>query len=239
MSAPTEITPIGLLGSAEGRRSNLADWALGAPLSSAGRPPTIAVVGTCMNAGKTTTVANLIRGLVAGGRTVGAAKVTGTAAGGDTWLMLDAGASLALDFTDAGFPTTYQASPTEVEEIFETLTGHLAASGVDTVVLEIADGLFQRETEVLLGSPTFTGGVDAVLFAAGDALAATAGVDWLERRNVGVSAISGVLTSSPLAIRETELATGLPVLTIELLRDPEQAARFRVRRPPDSGRAAE
>jgi len=127
MRQPTEITPVGLLGDREGRRANLADWALGAPPASAARPHTIAVVGASMNAGKTTTVANLIRGLVASGRTVGAAKVTGTAASGDTWLMLDAGASPVFDFTDAGFPTTYRATPAEVEGIFATLTGHLAA----------------------------------------------------------------------------------------------------------------
>jgi len=228
MSAPTEITPVGLLRDREGR-ANLADWALVAPPTPTVRPRTIAVVGTCMNAGKTTTAANLIRGLVATGSTVGAAKITGTAAGGDTWLMLDAGASLALDFTDAGFPTTYRATLDEVEDIFATLTGHLAASGVDTVVLEIADGLFQRETDALLGSPRFAEGVDALLFAAGDALAATAGVDWLNRRGLPVVGVSGVLTSSPLAIREAELATGLPVFTLDRLCDPEHADRLRVR----------
>lgn len=234
MSQPTEITPVGLLGDRDGRRANLADWALGVPPVSPARPHTIAVVGTSMNAGKTTTVANLIRGLVLAGRTVGAAKITGTAAGGDTWLMLDAGASPVFDFTDAGFPTTYRATAAEVEGIFATLTGHLAANGVDTVVLEVADGLFQRETEALLVSPCFSDGVDALIFAAGDALAAAAGVEWLARTGVPVLGLSGVLTKSPLAMREAELATGLPVFTADLLRDPEHAAWLR---QTSSGRA--
>ena len=229
MRSPTEITPLGLLDNGNGRPANLADWALGAVPPSTRRPHTIAVVGTCMNAGKTTTVANLIHGLVASGKKVGAAKITGTAAGGDTWLMADAGASHVLDFTDAGFATTYRTTLVEVQGILAMLTGHLAASGVDTIVLEIADGLFQRETKALLGSPEFAGGVDAVLFAAGDALAATAGVDWLARRGVPVHGVSGVLTSSPLAIREAELSTGLPVLTIDLLRDPDCAAHLHER----------
>lgn len=226
MGAPTEITPLGLLGHGDNAPANLLDWALASAPAATRRPHTIAVVGTCMNAGKTTTVANLVHGLVAGGKTVGAAKVTGTAAGGDTLLMLDAGASHALDFTDAGFATTYRASPGDVLGILQTLTSHLAASGMDEIVLEIADGLFQDETEALLMSPEFAAGVDAVLFAAGDALAATAGVDWLTRRGVPVHGLSGVLTSSPLAIREAERATGLPVFTIDTLRDPERATRL-------------
>ena len=37
-------------------------------------------------------------------------------------------------------------SAAEVEGIFATLTGHLARAGMDVIVLEVADGLYQTET---------------------------------------------------------------------------------------------
>lgn len=222
MKAPTGIVPIGLLADAKGRRINLLDAAL--PLlpdsRSRPRPYTVAVVGTAMNAGKTTTAANLIRGLTSAGRTVGAAKVTGTGSGRDTWFMTDAGSKLTLDFTHAGFPSTYRVTPAEVENILVTLTAHLAEAGMDTIVLEIADGLFQGETAGLLDSPVFARLVDSIIFAAGDAMGSAAGVEWLRHKKLPVIAVSGLLTASPLAMAEAAKATGLPVLDKRALSAP-------------------
>jgi hypothetical protein len=226
MSAPTAIEPLGLLGYADGRPANLSDWALERPPDLHPRPLTIAVAGTSMNAGKTTTAASLVRGLSMSGLRVGAAKVTGTAASGDRWLMADAGADPVVDFTDAGFATTYRIAAHDVERIFATLTGHLAMRGVDVIVLELADGLFQSETEALVAAPRFASGVDAVVFAADGALGAAAGVDRLVRCGLNVVAVSGVVTTSPLAMRETELATRLPVLTTDSLADAAHAERL-------------
>lgn len=221
MSTPTALMPVGLLGYEDGRRVNLRDWAL-QPTSYIGqRPFTLAVVGTSMNAGKTTTAANVIKGLVNAGLKVGAAKVTGTGAGGDIWLMGDAGASLVLDFTAAGYPSTYQVGPKQVQQILATLTSHLAAEGVEAIVLEVADGLYQEETSALVTSLTFRRAIDGVLFAAGSALGAAAGVEWLRKVEVPVLAVSGVVAASPLAMREAEQATGLPVLDLENLRNPD------------------
>ena len=216
MKRPTTITPFGFVGDADGHRLNLADWGLSKPAATVTRPYTIAVAGTAMNAGKTTTAANLIKGLVKAGLKVGAAKVTGTGAGGDRWTLVDAGAHPVLDFTDAGYASTYRVSSSQVESIMIRLCGHLAAESAEFIVLEIADGLFQEETARLLASPTFATLVDGIVFAAGDALGALAGVEWLRRRHLPVLAVSGLLTASPLASREAA-ATGLPVLSQQQL----------------------
>lgn len=227
MKRPTTITPLGLVGDADGHRLKLADWALVKPAATARRPYTIAVAGTAMNAGKTTTAANLIKGRVKAGFKVAAAKVTGTGAGGDRWTLVDAGAHVVLDFTDAGYASTYRVPAPQVEHIMNQLCGHLAAEAPDLIVLEIADGLFQDETARLLVSPTFAERVDGIIFAAGDALGALAGVEWLRRRHLPVQAVSGLLTASPLAIREAA-AAGLPVLSQRQLLQgewrPDQAA---------------
>jgi hypothetical protein len=209
----TQITPVGLLGNAAGERANLRSFTL----DSVNRltlpcPPTIAVVGTSMDSGKTQTAAYLVRGLTLAGLGVGFAKVTGTGAGGDTWLLKDAGADPVVDFTDAGLASTYRVSRPEIERVLVTLTTHLATSGVDAIVLELADGVLQPETAELLTSPTFGALVGGILFTARDSMGAAAGVDWLKRRDLPILALSGLLTTSPLLRQEAWSATGLPTL---------------------------
>ncbi len=237
MLPPTVLEPIGLIGDRDGRPANLKDYALPRVLVTGRRPFTLAVVGTSMNAGKTDTVANLIRGLARAGCRVGAAKVTGTGAGKDIWLMVDAGADPALDFTSAGFPSTYLATPSEIGETFDLLTDHLQAAGADVVVLEVADGVYQAETSDLVSSQRF--GVDGVLVAAGDALGATAVAAWLRERDLPVLGVVGRLTASPLALREAAAATGLPIFDRQALSDPEIGPTLGVQRRPQVETAAD
>ncbi len=217
MKRPTGIEPLGLLADRTGRRLNIQYWALPSVTAVTRRPHTIAVLGTAMNAGKTTTAASLVHGYKLQGKRVGAAKVTGTGAGGDRWQMMDAGADLVMDFTDAGVPSTFGVDNARVESIFVQLINHLAADGAEVIILEVADGLFQAESAALLESPIFKELVDDVMFAAGDALGACAGVRHLQDRGLPVVAVSGALTASPLAIREAQQALALPVVTAKKL----------------------
>lgn len=230
LKQPTALTPVGLLAEGEGRVLNLARWMM--PLGEAERRvPTLAVFGTAMNAGKTTTAAWLVRGLARAGLRVGAAKVTGTGAGKDLWLMADAGAKPVLDFTDAGHPSTYRLSSQAVERVILTLTTALETAGCEAIVLEIADGIYQPETAALLTSPAFRDRVDGVVFAASDAAGSVAGVAALQRAGLVVVGVSGKLTAAPLAVRETLLATGLPVLDLEALGDPANLGMLRMGHP--------
>jgi len=219
IKAPTLIQPLGLLAGIDGKRINLSEWALpsNTSINPNPRPFIITVAGTSMNAGKTTTAAHLIKGLVRSGMKVGAAKITGTGAGGDRWLMKDAGACEVLDFTDAGFASTFRLPLEKIEDIAYRLTGHLRNNGVDAIVLEIADGLFQQETAQLLTQPAFQSSIDAIIFAAGDSMGASCGVDWLQRKGLPVIALSGCVSASTLSSREAESATGLPVMGLEQL----------------------
>lgn len=219
MKPPTAIVPIGLLADAKNKRINLSSAAIAKPGSPHSLPYTVAVVGTSMNAGKTTTAVNLIYGLTCAGFKVGATKVTGTGSGKDAWFMEDAGARHVVDFTDAGFASTFRLTAPVVEGIFTTLTSHLAKAGMDVIVLEVADGLYQEETAALLGSAAFKKLVNSVIFAAGDAMGAMAGVEWLRRKGLPVIAVSGLLTASPLAIIEAANATGISIFDKNMLRD--------------------
>ena len=218
---PTAITPIGLLADSSGKRINLRDFAL-APLgpSREHKPTPIAVVGTSMDSGKTQTAVHLVRGLIAAGLRVGYAKVTGTGAGGDYWWLKDAGAEPVLDFTDAGVPSTYLSSAEEVENVLLSLADHVASHGVDAMVLEIADGVLQRETTALLDSAKFASLVGGIVLAAQDSMGALAGCQLLRKRVTPVLALSGLLTASPLQIAEAREATGLPIHDREGLASP-------------------
>ncbi len=213
----TEIQPLGLLGDNNGKALNIANYALAAASCHKPRPFVIAVAGTSMNAGKTTSAAYLIKGMARAGLKVGAAKITGTGAGGDRWLMKDAGACAVLDFTDTGLASTYKADISQLEQIQTQLIAHLQQAGAEAVVLEIADGLYQQETNALLRSKAFQKNIDALLFAAGDAMGASGGAEWLKQHKLPLVALSGCVSASPLAAREAQLATDLPVLGLNQL----------------------
>ncbi len=217
MRAATRITPIGVLARRCGQPLNLQQFALEAPLPAVKRPSVTAVIGTSMNAGKTTTVAGLALGLVQQGLRVGTAKVTGTGSGGDIWQMTDAGCSTVLDFTDCGMASTYKLPVRDCERIMETLVATLSAQGMDTILIEIADGVLQDETRNLVLSPTFRRLVDRVVFAAGDAMGALSGVTWLQQQGLNVVGASGAFTAAPLAVREAKPLLDVPVLTLETL----------------------
>ena len=224
---PTHITPIGLVGDSEGNRINVADYALEpVTLTDDYEPTTIAVLGTAMDSGKTQTCVHLVRGLIGAGLRVGYAKVTGTGAGGDLWWLKDAGASPVLDFTDVGMPSTYLQSLEAIEDALMSLITHVAARGVDAVVVEIADGVLQKETSALLKSDVFIRSVGGIVLAAQDAMGASAGVSYISDCGTPVLALAGVLTASPLQADEASAATGLPLYDREGLATPENAIKL-------------
>src|SRR5262249_3584937 len=155
------------------------------------------------------TARSAIRGLRRLGRPVAGIKLTGTAAGRDTWGMLDAGASPVFDFVDGGLPSTYLSSLEQLMSLQRLLLSHAAAAGAAWVVIEIADGGLQRETVSLLECSSFVSTVDAWLYATGDALGAVGGVATLRAHGIEPAALTGLLSMSPLAVREACRATGI------------------------------
>lgn len=219
MRLATDLLPIGLVGDDQGRPLNIANFALAPVVPKRERPLTVAVIGTSMNSGKTTTIHFLVHALSRAGVRAGVTKVTGTGSGGDYWVMIDAGAHRMLDFTDAGLASTYRQPMVQIEKTFVQLVDHLTESGTDINLVEVADGVYQRETARLIQSEVFRSTVDVVLFAAGDAMGATAGVAHVRGLGLTVAAVSGRISRSPLAAREAEGVLGLPVLGLTELVD--------------------
>jgi pimeloyl-ACP methyl ester carboxylesterase len=224
---PTEIVPLGLITShADGPPLNLAGYGLPRPAARERSVLTLAVVGSSMDSGKTTALAHLARAIRNLGLRVGYAKVTGTAAGGDPWLLVDAGADPVLDFTDAGYASTYRVPLPALESVAEFLTGHLESSGVDVALLEVADGLFQPETAGILASERFRALVDGMLYAAVDALGAAHGASLLADLGYRLFGFTGMLSTAPLLAREAQSAADLPVFGRAALGDASVAAKL-------------
>ncbi|WP_290279770.1 DUF1611 domain-containing protein [Corynebacterium faecale] len=228
MEEPTEIEPLGLLATTDGV-VNVRDFAaFDNPLAVAApkqRPKVIAVLGTSMNSGKSTTLACLVNGLTAAGQQVAAGKITGTGAGNDRMLYHDAGAHRVVDFTDFGYPTTFKMNFAEIRALTVNMINTLSA-GSDTVIVEIADGIYQGETARLLRDELFQECVDSVVFSAVDALGAKAGAEELIKAGLKVSAAAGVMTASPLATAEAAgvlESLGVPVISTFALTEPEVA----------------
>ncbi len=224
MAKPTQLKPLGLLKDAEGEVINIARYSL-PPAQIPDHVTVIAVFGASMNAGKTTAAVSLAHGLGRAGYSVAGAKITGTGAFGDLNAFEDAGIP-ALDFTDAGMASTYRMPDRRIEQGFETLVGTAAARGAEIVVVEVADGVFQKETAALLAGSVLSDRLDGILFAAPDALSVVGGVEVLQRYGHWPFAISGMVTCSPLASREAGMATGIPLVSREELCDPERAAQL-------------
>jgi len=169
------------------------------------RPKLVIVTGTSMNAGKSNTAKAVIYSLTSAGETVVAGKVTGTSAKKDVLLMKSAGAIEVCDFVDFGYPSTYMLSESEVVGLFWRSFNFLKAKakGATYIILEIADGLYQRETEFILKSSNIKNYCSHYVFSATDSVGAIAATKLMrDKYQIKISAISGPAINSELGIRE-------------------------------------
>lgn len=217
---PTVLRPLGYLSGPDGKRLNLGDFALQPRVSGESRPTTILVVGSGMDSGKTTAAASLIHGLALSGAKVFAAKLTGTAAPKDLWYMEDSGAARVMDFTDVGHASTAGASNDELWRILTTVESHFAVENPDYVVLEIADGIAQRETTMLLELAQSHGCIDHVIYTCCDSPGAQVGVERVRNYGMHVVAVAGMVACGPLAAQEARALTDVPVLESADLSNP-------------------
>ncbi len=174
-------------------------------------------VGSTMDSGKTMSAAFLCRGLKSTGKKVAYIKLTGTTYTKDQDLVYDLGADVTLDFSDAGFPSTFMCAEDEILDLYQTLLLMLESHRPDYIVIEIADGLVQRETDFLLKSKKFMSTVSKVMMSCGDSLSAFFATEHLTHIGFPPVALAGRFTMSPLLIDEVKAATEIPVLTIDEL----------------------
>jgi len=216
ISYPTQIKILGYVCDSEGKIVNTGDHVLITPKRterSASGARIILCIGTAMNSGKSYAAAACCYALSSMGKKVRAAKVTGTASLKDILLMQDCGAEKVVDFTYFGYPSTYMLEMDQLLKIFHSVDLKYGNNHRNYLVIEIADGILQRETAMLLQHPDIKKRIHRLIFCASDAAGIAGGLTILDRSfGLVPHAISGVCTSSPLALREIASFTDIPVL---------------------------
>jgi len=212
---PTKVKILGYVCDEAGNVLNTQNFPLIKPkhtVKKQPRSPMILVCGTSMNSGKSMAAAACCWALTSMGHNVRASKVTGTAGLKDILLMNDAGANPYADFTYLGYPSTYLLSQDQLLGIFNHLDLKYANNPKNFWVVELADGIIQRETAILISSPEVTSRIHKLIFCANDAFGAIGGLRTLkEKFNLIPDALSGLCSSSPLHVRELSAFTDIPV----------------------------
>ena len=217
---PTTFEVLGYL-SVDGEILNTKNFSI--DYGDGGKPMSILVIGTDMNAGKTTTASSIIRALTYMGYNVDGIKITGVGRMRDTLAMKDAGAKNIYDFVDAGYPSTYLISEEELVNIFEILYSNCTS---EFLVMEFADSILQRETNMLLHSNIMKK-VDMVILSASCTFSAIGALKYLkEQLNIEVNAISGPFSNSSLSIREFIEYMGEDIPVFSALERHEDLARI-------------
>ena len=97
--------------------------------------------------------------------------------------------------------------------MFRTFDMKYGNDPANYIVIEFADGIFQRETAMLLQMPEIRKRISKLVFCAPDSTAVFGGIQALrDKFGLVPDAISGLCSSSPLAIREIQEFTDTPIL---------------------------
>ncbi len=186
------------------------------PISFLDSPKTILSLGTSMDSGKTSSAAFLAYGLKKAGKTVAFIKLTGTTYTKDKNFVEDYGAHDTIDFSDFGFPSTYMCETEVLLDLYQSLLTKMVNSvNPDYVIVEIADGLLERETNALLKHSAFKSQFQGAIFSASGSLSGIAGAKQLEDFGITVIGISGLVTTSPLLVEEIRQNSKYSVLLME------------------------
>ncbi|MEO1338187.1 MAG: hypothetical protein AAFV29_21260, partial [Myxococcota bacterium] len=140
-------------------------------------------------------------------------KVTGSVCPNDAGELAATGAPYVRDFSDYGFPSTYLLPKAKVKQLFFTMVADAVDAGADAVVVELADGVLQRETAAMIADADIRACCAGALLAAPCALSAMMGVEVIHRAGLDVVGVTGLITNAPLFVREFSARSSVPVLS--------------------------
>ncbi len=216
IGVPTKVRVLGYICDPEGKVINTRNYSLLHPKKTARKnhgARIILCIGTSMNSGKTHAAAACCYSISSMNRNVRAAKITGTASLKDIFLMNDCGAKHIADFTCFGHPSTYLMEPDELLKMFNSFDMKYGNNPKNYLVIEFADGIFQRETALLLKMPQVRHRIHKLIFCASDSIGVFGGIKILKKQfGLTPDAISGLCSSSPLSMQEIRLFSDLPIL---------------------------
>ena len=166
-------------------------------------PFIIATVATSSNAGNSVVAASVARGLSCNGAQARVVKIGDSLTSGHIFKVSD-----ALFLSGLVPPARAETCPDRPG------SGRKA----EALVIEISRGLLHSETTALLGLRCFRALVSGVVLASGDSYGAAVAIRKMNNFGLSVLCVSGVITSSPVALREARAALKVPVLDLEAIR---------------------
>ena len=210
---PTRLTYLGHACGKGGERINTFDHAPSAQTCPSAKIPIIFVVGTDMDSGKTSTCGLVIRILSENGWQVGAGKITGTSRMKDILYMKACGAEWIADFMDLGFPSTSLCTMKDLEGIWDGIRSLIMQEGCHALVLEIADGILQPETELIFFSSRIMKERSLLVLAADGSVSAFGAIEHLSNHyHIRPDFLSGLIINSNLSIKEITAKIDIPIL---------------------------
>ncbi|NHZ84335.1 MAG: DUF1611 domain-containing protein [Planctomycetia bacterium] len=209
---PTQGKLIGLVyDNSQKKRINLKEVKFPIHLPNLINQPTIFVVGTGMSSGKTTSTARVGKALIENGISVSLLKVTGSVSSRDLAEFESTGVEYTSDFSDYGFPSTYLCTKDEVLALYTTMVNDSMPHSSVTLI-EIADGILQRETQMLLQSDIAKASNIGVILTAPCSCSALTLIDKIRQLGYTPLAVTGLITNSPLFVREFADDDNTPVI---------------------------
>lgn len=199
---PTRLSFLGYVTDAAGKRVNSVDRKFSPAPARPRGVDVIVIAGTGMSTGKTTVVRRILYGLSLRGVRAAGCKLTGTTSPRDLHEMRSAGAAFTTDFSDFGFPSTYDVPVENLIHLLDNMLDACLRHDARVAVVEVADGFLQQETRGLFESEEFRSRVRGVILAASCSGSALCAADYTQRSGFDVWAVSGLITNSPLFIRE-------------------------------------
>lgn len=172
--------------------------------------PIIVVVGTSAECGKTTASTRLIEALtVKHGDRVATTKLTGTGRLGDILRMYDAGGIPAIDFVDAGLPSTY-TSDKKVVDSAKRIISFIEERRPNLTIAEFGGDIIWGGVPAVLGERKVRDSVVAALVCSDNATAVYGSVRYLrDKLKYDVPAfVSGPISDSAIGRKRLEV-TGL------------------------------
>ena len=141
--------------------------------------PIVLICGTSAEVGKTTTSKGLIQVLSSQEIIVAGTKFSGTGRKRDINNLHTAGAQIALDFPDAGLPTTY-TSPERFRKGTYTLFNKLNAAQPDIIIAEAGGDPIEANVPTFLADPNLMRSVIGVVVVAGDVMGMMGAVRYIK-----------------------------------------------------------
>ncbi len=187
----TEVEFIGALADNRGKHLNIADWGLSSGLGVYVTQPVIACIGETTLPGEPSRAADMVRGLARSGFKVGAANLTGAPGCWKNRMLKNAGAMTVLDLADVGLVNFAGADTATLERAFVAMTGYLANTGVEVIVLELEQRVFGEEVAGIISSPTFHDRISTIILEGGQGLESEIERDSLRALGYDVTLVDG------------------------------------------------